>query len=80
MLQPPFNQETIDLFNRYQNSGIFHPYTCGNCSNVSLKINTEHLYCEVCDYTQDRIHILPPPSQLDSQEQIIKAFSIKKED
>jgi len=79
MLQPPFDQETIDLFNRYQASGVFHPYTCGNCSGVSLKINSEHLYCDECDYTQDKIHMLPKEDQLTSQEQIIKTFLIKGE-
>lgn len=57
-IKPPFNSDIIEAFNQYQNSGIFHPYTCGKCSNT-LSIKTESLFCNKCDYTQDTITMLP---------------------
>lgn len=57
-IKPPFNSDIIETFNQYQNSCIFHSYTCGKCSNI-LSIKTENLFCNKCDYTQDTITILP---------------------
>jgi hypothetical protein len=30
-VKTPWSKEFIDLMNKYQKSGDFHPYTCGEC-------------------------------------------------
>jgi hypothetical protein len=31
MIKPPWSKELVDKLNENQHSGIYHPYTCGNC-------------------------------------------------
>ncbi len=64
MAKPPFTDEMIADFERYQNAGYVHPYTCGNCS-TSLKMDHEKLFCPKCDYTQTNIPILPSKQELE---------------
>ncbi len=79
MIKAPFNPDIIERFNAYQNSKIFHPYTCGNCSNSILKIKESGLYCEHCDYTQDKITILPEKNELQDNIDFFKTVFNKKD-
>lgn len=53
-------KEHIDLINKYQNDGKFHPLTCGNNSNHKVLKAVEKdgnviLICEDCNYVQTYI-------------------------
>ncbi len=78
MIKPPFNNEIIKSFNKYQESGIFHPYTCGedSCSGI-LEVKTEYMYCPNCDYKQYQMSILPNDEDLNKQKSILESFLIK---
>jgi hypothetical protein len=64
-LKPPFNKDVIDNFRFFQSAGYVHPYTCGNCSGVSLEIDSDKLYCPKCDYTQTSIGTLPTKEDIE---------------
>lgn len=43
----------IDSFNAYQESGLYHPYTCGNPDCRAVLIATEKgIVCPNCGYKQ----------------------------
>ena len=50
----PWTPEEVEKLNIYQNSGVFHPYTCGNhtCRNI-LRATENGWVCDICGYTQD---------------------------
>lgn len=64
-LKPPFNKDIQDNFKLYQSVGYLHPFTCGNCSGVSLNINEMYLYCPSCDYKQTSIPVLPSKEEIE---------------
>lgn len=72
-LIPPFTKENIILFDKYQSSGLFHPYTCVNCKPGILKMKETGLYCPDCDYTQTLVS-LPTEDIIDSQAKTIQDF------
>ena len=46
-------EQQIKSFNDFQNSGIWHPYTCGTDScRADLVATPNGLICEHCDYKQ----------------------------
>lgn len=55
---PPFTDYQIKTFEKHQNNKLYHPYTCGNCSNIKLKMCQKYLYCPQCDYKQYHIHYI----------------------
>lgn len=68
MIKAPFTPEQIDALNKYQNSGIFHPYTCGNEKCRQDLIATENGWiCPCCEYTQNWAHdILPSKNEIEN--------------
>lgn len=53
----PFTPEQVEGLNRYQVSGIFHEFTCGNDSNHQALVATaDGWVCPDCDYTQNWAH------------------------
>jgi phage FluMu protein Com len=60
----PDNESVIERLKLWQTSGIFHPYTCGNCSSDQVLDPVEIdgkvvMKCPKCDYVQEKI-IVPP--------------------
>ncbi len=56
-------KEQIESFNEYQESGVFHPFTCGtkelhkhSDDEDVLVAESEGLYCPSCNYRQDWAH------------------------
>lgn len=64
-IEPPFSEKTMMLFVKYQNAGVFHPYTCETCRPGILNIKESCLYCPDCDYTQTWVNELPEEEVLD---------------
>lgn len=61
----PWTKDFVEKLNKYQYSGEFHPYTCGNdeCRAKNHHINGDVLVateegwmCMKCDYVQDWAH------------------------
>ena len=52
MLNAPWSEEQVLLLNKYQNEGLFHPYTCGNCREI-LIATKDGWICNKCDYKQN---------------------------
>lgn len=59
MIKSPFTEDQVKNLNDYQQSGVFHPFTCGNpdCREI-LVATKDGWFCPVenCDYTQDWAH------------------------
>jgi len=60
---PVFTPDEVKSLNEYQNSGIFHPFTCGSDVRTEhedgegLLIATETgFYCPYCDFRQSWCH------------------------
>jgi len=53
-----FTKEEVENLNSYQESGIFHQFTCGNNHDGerNLVATQEGWICPSCDYTQDWAH------------------------
>lgn len=57
----PFTQEMVDSFNAFQESGCFHPFTCGGNRTDEKHLDGEGrleatlagLRCPYCDYKQN---------------------------
>lgn len=65
MLKAPWTQEQVDALNRFQESGQFHPFTCGSgnrCDDKHLDgegrlvATVDGWVCPYCDYKQDWAH------------------------
>ena len=55
MLKAPFSDSEVNLLNKFQQSGCFHPFTCENgCGD--LVATNEGWVCSSCDYTQNWAH------------------------
>jgi hypothetical protein len=59
-LKTPWTKEQVDSFNKQQNDGEHHPYTCKNGRNKYhldgegvLVATTEGWVCPYCDYKQN---------------------------
>jgi|GEM_PF-1656772 len=57
-IKAPFTDEQVKGLNEYQNSGVFHEFTCGNSKHPADKGRTLVAYnegwkCPNCDYTQN---------------------------
>lgn len=56
----PWTAEQVDSLNDYQQSGAFHPFTCGNdqcrAANRSPLTATPHGWVHPCGYTQNWAH------------------------
>ena len=50
-----FTDEEVENINRYQQSGKFHPLTCGN-GHGDLIATNDGLICPECDYRQTWVH------------------------
>ena len=74
-INAPFKDQTMQHFEKYQNAGVFHPYTCETCKPGILKIKESCLYCPDCDYTQTWINQLPEESILDEQRNWLSQFN-----
>jgi hypothetical protein len=56
-IESPFTDAQCISFNEFQDSGVFHPFTCGyNSQHQLLKADNEYVYCLDCEYTQDWAH------------------------
>lgn len=61
-VEAPWKPGQVDRLNGYQESGVFHPFTCGRCRDAdeSWPLEDQHLLvateegwtCPTCDYTQ----------------------------
>lgn len=58
-----FTSDQIESFNAYQQSGVFHPFTCGTKEKHSspaddevLVANEDNLSCPSCDFRQFWAH------------------------
>ena len=51
MMKAPFTEDEVASFNAYQESGVFHPFTCGKDHevHVNLVATTECLVCPTGD-------------------------------
>jgi hypothetical protein len=57
MLEAPFTTEQVKSLNEYQESGVFHPFTCGTDKCRCVLIAAEDGWtCPECDYTQNWAH------------------------
>lgn len=57
----PFTEEQVEQLNRYQRSGVMHPFTCGtrdeHPGNPGVLIATTAGWrCPACDYHQGWAH------------------------
>jgi len=59
VLYRPWSDEEVELLNKYQILGKFHPYTCGGnrCRNILLATR-DGWVCTKCDYTQNWAHAM----------------------
>lgn len=62
MIKAPWTDEQVADLNYYQDSGVFHPYTCGNdeCRHKfrdNLIATNAGWICPHCDYTQDTANV-----------------------
>lgn len=77
IIKSPWDSETVDRLNEWQQSGLVHPYTCGKRRTDEhhldgegvLKATTDGWVCPFCDYTQDWA-ILPSRKALDELKQM----------
>lgn len=52
----PFTPTQVDSMNKYQQSGVFHSFTCINDSHADLIATEEGWICPLCDYKQGWAH------------------------
>lgn len=77
MKKAPWTPEEVVSLNGYQESGVFHPFTCGNDACRRDLIATEKGWiCEGCLYTQDWAHLfMLNDSWRPSAEMMVKTVS-----
>lgn len=59
-IQAPWDAETVKLLNEWQQSGVFHPYTCGRDRKDAQHLDGDGVlvatrdgwHCPYCEYTQ----------------------------
>lgn len=62
MIYAPFSEEQVENINRFQQSGLAHPFTCGKRDQAThpwehgdfgiLRATEEGFVCDYCDYKQ----------------------------
>lgn len=60
-IKAPWTPEQVVALQLYQDSGIFHPFTCGNRENhppemYALVPTVRGWICQFCDHQQDWAH------------------------
>lgn len=56
-LRTPFTAEQVEQLNKFQDSGLYHPFTCGNSSrHRNLVATADGWICLDCDYKQHWAH------------------------
>jgi hypothetical protein len=63
-IKAPWTYEQVEALQLYQDSGIFHPFTCGNRDDHPVVHGDKGILiptvrgwiCQFCDYTQDWAH------------------------
>lgn len=56
-IKAPFTPEQVVKLNHFQQSGRFHPFTCGNDSSHRVLVATpDGWVCEDCSYQQNWAH------------------------
>lgn len=60
----PWTEKEVENLNKGQQSGLFHPYTCGSCG-ANLEATTGGWICSesTCAYTQNWAHTISTFSQ-----------------
>lgn len=54
VINPPWTVEQVQNLNEYQQSGMFHPYTCGtDTCRADLIAEESGWRCPECGYTQN---------------------------
>lgn len=60
IVRTPWTPAQVSRLNRWQTSGIFHPFTCGKRDGHEgegiLTATINGWVCQECDYTQDWAH------------------------
>lgn len=64
MIKPPWTPEQVEALNKFQQSGLFHPFTCGGNRTDEKHLDGEGILvatpdgwiCPYCGYTQDWAH------------------------
>lgn len=56
MIKAPWTKEQVENLNFYQQSGVWHPFTCGNSCGSDLVAAENGWMCPKCAYTQDWAH------------------------
>ena len=64
VIRAPFTSEQVEALNRYQNSGEFHPFTCGGNRTDEKHLDGEGILvatpdgwvCPYCEYKQNWTH------------------------
>lgn len=60
-MNAPWSDELVKALNKEQDTGRFHPFTCGQCKgHVNLLATREGWICPCCDYKQTWCHGFPP--------------------
>lgn len=71
----PFTDAECVAFNTYQQSSMFHPYTCGNDSTHALLVcSPGGLDCPDCDYHQEWMHEFTAEFNAEDTRAFIAAF------
>ena len=55
-IKTPWTREVVEGLNRWQCSGVVHPYTCPIHSDIPLIAKKSGFHCVKCNYTQDWCH------------------------
>jgi hypothetical protein len=57
MTTAPWTDDQVSSLNAFQDAGVFHPFTCGGCSNRDgLVAQNDGWHCPDCDYSQTWAH------------------------
>jgi len=76
IVQAPFTAEQVVTINKFQESGVAHPFTCGKRDQAThlwehgdfgiLRATEDGLVCDYCEYTQSWVYdFMMDPDTLD---------------
>ena len=71
----PFTARQVEILNQYQQSGVFHPFTCGNREHKGddvLVAKEDGWHCPTCDYTQNWAHEIMVDTRILQQIALLK--------
>lgn len=74
IIEAPWTAQQVDALNSYQESGAFHPYTCGNCRNSLLVAGPEGWNCPQCNRWQQRWALASSLAICDNTQEAFAAF------